>query len=169
MLRKMKFEEFARVYDILDKSFNHDEIRSFEGQKKLFEDNAYGILVEENVKGMFGIWDFDDVRYIEHFAVEESERNGGFGGRLLDEYIKMENKSVILEVELPGEEITDRRIGFYKRHGFKFNEYDYIQPPMEEGKNPVPLRIMSYPTEITEDEFLRYKKELYKRVYKAEV
>ena len=168
MLRKMKETEFDTVYEILDKSFDHNEIRSAEGQKKLFNDRAYSVLVNDDITAMLGVWDFDDIRYIEHLATDERVRNNGIGGLLLDEFINSKHTPVILEVELPGEEITDRRIAFYERHGFKFNNYDYIQPAMEKGKDPVPLRILSYPDHITEDTFNKYRKILYTRVYGCE-
>lgn len=112
LLRKMKENEFKEVYDILDKSFDHNEIRSYEGQKRLFEDREYGVLVGQDVSGILATWDFSEWRYIEHLAVKRESRNSGIGGNILDEFMKMDNTPVILEVELPGEEITDRRIAF---------------------------------------------------------
>ena len=87
MLRKMKETEFDTVYEILDKSFDHNEIRSAEGQKKLFNDRAYSVLVNDDITAMLGVWDFDDIRYIEHLATDERVRNNGIGGLLLDEFI----------------------------------------------------------------------------------
>ncbi|MBQ2753148.1 MAG: GNAT family N-acetyltransferase [Firmicutes bacterium] len=168
MLRKMKEAEFKTVYEILESSFDCNEIRSAEGQKRLFKDSAYSVLVNDDITAVLGVWDFGDIRYIEHLATDGKVRNTGIGGRVLDEYIKSGKTAVILEVELPGEELTDRRIAFYKRHGFKFNSFSYIQPPMEEGKSPVPLRIMSYPESITEEQFNDYRKILYTRVYGCE-
>ncbi len=165
----MKEAEFDRVYDILYKSFDLNEIRTKEGQKSLFNDSAYSVLVNQDVTAVFGVWDLGDIRYIEHFATDESIRNKGLGSMLLDEFIKGKDTPVILEAELPGEEITDRRINFYKRHGFKFNGYDYIQPSMGEGKNPVPLKMMSYPLALTEEQFKEYRKRLYTQVYRCDV
>ncbi len=161
----MEKDDFDRVYDILEKSFISDEIRSREGQKSLFEDAAYKVLVNEEKTAFMCVWNFHSFRFIEHIAVDEDERNKGIGGNILEEYALMEDTPLILEVELPGEEISDRRIAFYERHGFKLNGYDYIQPPMEEGKNPVPLRIMSFKREINRTEFEAYRKILYNRVY----
>ena len=169
MLRKMKDNEFRAVYDILHNSFDKDEIRSYDGQKKLFEDTDYSIYVgQTEINGLLAVWNFGKARYIEHFAVDEKYRNNKLGSVMLEEYLNMSKSPVILEVELPGSEFTDRRIGFYKRHGFKFNDYDYVQPPMEEGKSPVPLRIMSWPNNISAEEYERYRKILYKKVYKSD-
>ena len=78
-------------------------------------------------------------------------------------------KLICLEVELPEDELTKRRIGFYERNGFVFNEYPYMQPPISKGKSSVPLRIMTYGTAIPEETFEKMKQVLYRRVYKVEV
>ena len=72
---------------------------------------------------------------------------------------------VVLEVELPEDSLKKRRIGFYERHGFTFNEYPYIQPPMGEDRHEIPLRIMSAPEPLSEDEFQSVRTELYESVY----
>ena len=52
---------------------------------------------------------------------------------------------VVLEVELPEEgEMAKRRIGFYKRHGFKeYPEFHYIQPPYSPDLSSLEMMIMA--------------------------
>ena len=50
---------------------------------------------------------------------------------------------ICLEVELPETEMAARRIGFYERNGFYYNDYFYMQPPIAEGRNAIPLRLMT--------------------------
>ena len=88
---------------------------------------------------------------------------------MLQELVRKYQKQICLEVELPEDELTRRRIGFYERNGFVFNEYPYIQPPISKGKSPVPLRIMTYGSAITQDTFEEMKRVLYQRVYKCTV
>ena len=119
--------------------------------------------------GFLAVWEFESFIYIEHFAVDPSLRNSGTGSAMLKELVKQYQKPICLEVELPEDELTRRRIGFYERNGFVFNEYPYIQPPISKGKSPVPLRIMTYGSAITQDTFEEMKRVLYQRVYKCTV
>ena len=84
----------------------------------------------------------------------------------MEELVRKYQKQICLEVELPEDELTRRRIGFYERNGFVFNEYPYIQPPISKGKSPVPLRIMTYGEAITRETFEAMKNVLYRSVYK---
>ena len=68
----------------------------------------------------------------------------GFGGKMLDLLCSTAKKQIILESELPENELAARRINNYVRSGFEKNGYPYIQPPMEEGRSPIPLCIMSF-------------------------
>ena len=77
-------------------------------------------------------------------------------------------KAFCLEVEPPTEEMAKRRIEFYKRIGFVLNEYPYMQPSLGEGKNPIPLMIMSYKEPLTKESFENIRKVLYREVYKVE-
>ena len=99
--------------------------------------------------GFLAVWEFESFTYIEHFAVDPVLRNSGTGSAMLQELVRKYQKQICLEVELPEDELTRRRIGFYERNGFVFNEYPYIQPPISKGKSPVPLRIMTYGSAIT--------------------
>ena len=84
---------------------------------------------------------------------------------MLQEILTQATKLTCLEVELPEGEIEKRRIGFYERNGFCFNPYSYIQPSIALGRNPIPLRIMTYQRKITENEYQKIKNLLYRRVY----
>ena len=48
---------------------------------------------------------------------------------------------------------------------YKRQEYPYIQPPMGEDRHEIPLRIMSAPEPLSEDEFQSVRTELYESVY----
>ena len=49
---------------------------------------------------------------------------------LMDALLAEKKRPMVLEVELPEDALTRRRIGFYERHGLVFNSYPYLQPPM---------------------------------------
>ena len=166
MLQRINATDFPEIYRIMQASFSDDEYRPYDEQLALFEEPEYRIYYMP--AGFLAVWEFESFIYIEHFAVDPALRNSGTGSAMLQELVKQYQKPICLEVELPEDELTRRRIGFYERNGFVFNEYPYIQPPISKGKSPVPLRIMTYRSEITREEFQKMKEILYRRVYKCE-
>lgn len=166
MLQRINETNFPEIYRIMQASFSDDEYRPYDEQLALFEEPEYRIYYMP--AGFLAVWEFESFIYIEHFAVDPALRNSGTGSAMLQELVKQYQKPICLEVELPEDELTRRRIGFYERNGFVFNEYPYIQPPISKGKSPVPLRIMTYKSEITREEFQKMKEILYRRVYKCE-
>ena len=166
MLQRINETNFPEIYRIMQVSFSDDEYRPYDEQLALFEEPEYRIYYMP--AGFLAVWEFESFTYIEHFAVDPALRNSGTGSAMLQELVKQYQKPICLEVELPEDELTRRRIGFYERNGFVFNEYPYIQPPISKGKSPVPLRIMTYKSEITREEFQKMKEILYRRVYKCE-
>ena len=165
MLQFTSQSDFSEIYRIMQASFSDDEYRPYDEQLALFEEPEYRIYYMP--AGFLAVWEFESFIYIEHFAVDPALRNSGTGSAMLQELVKQYQKPICLEVELPEDELTRRRIGFYERNGFVFNEYPYIQPPISKGKSPVPLRIMTYKSEITREEFQKMKEILYRRVYKC--
>ena len=165
MLQRINETNFPEIYRIMQASFSDDEYRPYDEQLALFEEPEYRIYYMP--AGFLAVWEFESFTYIEHFAVDPALRNSGTGSAMLQELVKQYQKPICLEVELPEDELTRRRIGFYERNGFVFNEYPYIQPPISKGKSPVPLRIMTYKSEITREEFQKMKEILYRRVYKC--
>ena len=167
MLQRINETNFPEIYRVMQASFSDDEYRPYDEQLALFEEPEYRIYYMP--AGFLAVWEFESFIYIEHFAVDPALRNSGTGSAMLQELVKQYQKPICLEVELPEDELTRRRIGFYERNGFVFNEYPYIQPPISKGKSPVPLRIMTYGSAITQDTFEEMKRVLYQRVYKCTV
>lgn len=164
MLQRINETNFPEIYRIMQASFSDDEYRPYDEQLALFEEPEYRIYYMP--AGFLAVWEFESFIYIEHFAVDPALRNSGTGSAMLQELVKQYQKPICLEVELPEDELTRRRIGFYERNGFVFNEYPYIQPPISKGKSPVPLRIMTYGEAITRETFEAMKNVLYRSVYK---
>ena len=164
MLQRINETDFPEIYRIMQASFSDDEYRPYDEQLALFEEPEYRIYYMP--AGFLAVWEFESFIYIEHFAVDPALRNSGTGSAMLQELVKQYQKPICLEVDLPEDELTRRRIGFYERNGFVFNEYPYIQPPISKGKSPVPLRIMTYGEAITRETFEAMKNVLYRSVYK---
>lgn len=169
VLNPISSEIFESIYALLSSSLPQSEMRSKENQKELLKDKRYNLLVafkDNKIIGFMAIWTLNEYTFIEHFAVDCLFRGKGLGGRLLDECKAHSAKPIVLEVE-PPESTADasRRIEFYKRHGFLFNDYGYCQPPLQDGFAPLPLRIMSYPHALSKNEFTNVKNILYTNIY----
>ena len=160
-------ERFREIYPIMEESFPADERRAFEGQQRLFEAPEYVMIglkdaEKEEFVGFIAGWDLGDFVYLEHLAVTASRRNAGLGQKLLHLFTGRFDKPFFVEVEPPEDELTRRRIGFYERNGFVLNDYDYVQPPLGEGRNPVPLRIMTRPRRMEREELRRMEEKIKK-------
>lgn len=115
--------------------------------------------------GILTHWDFPAFTYIEHFAILEELRNKRLGGCVLDQFTRG-NRLVVLEAELPENEIARRRLNFYQRHGLIIAPYPYIQPAYAPDLSPIPLFILTT-KEVSPDEFEAIKNTLYTEVYKV--
>ena len=168
MLQALDRRDFDRVYEIMSLSFPDDEYRPFEEQKALLEDEDYRIMIyqEDSIAAFLAVWELDGFTFVEHFATHPSFRNKGLGEKMLKELIASSKKTICLEVELPENEISIRRIGFYERCGLHLNNYPYVQPSISKGRSPVPLMIMTSRRTISSEEFEELKNNLYRKVYK---
>lgn len=167
-LEKLTEQDFPQVWNIMEHSFPPEERRTRMGQENLLDNpyyQLYGYKKEGIVAAFFAVWQFEKLLFVEHFAVSEAYRNSGIGAELLQQLLKMMHMPTVLEVELPEGELPRRRIGFYERNGFVWNDYDYMQPSMQEGKSEIPLRIMSYPKALNQNLFETVRDTLYREVY----
>lgn len=115
--------------------------------------------------GLITIWEFDHIRYVEHFAVDETLRGSGIGAEILRRVLEASTKPLVLEVEPPEESnpMAARRIGFYRRCGLELLDYPYIQPPYSPGLPSVPLLLMTSDAQIDP---AKTEKTLHRFVYK---
>lgn len=173
LVEKTDSGAFDQIYALMEKSFPLEEYRPYPEQKALLNRPGYGLYAarddrEGNLLGFAAVWEWEDFAFIEHIAVSPDYRNGGLGGKLLDQVVALLEKPVCLEVEPPDGGMASRRIGFYQRHGFFLNPYPYTQPAISEGRSPIPLLIMTHGREISEGEFLTIRNRLYRQVYQTE-
>ncbi|MGE4214386.1 MAG: GNAT family N-acetyltransferase [Anaerotignaceae bacterium] len=164
-LIRVDVSDFDTIFEIMDKAFPNTEMRTYEGQKKVFEKPEYSVLMNEEKTAFIALWDFHEAVYIEHFAVKDSTRGNGTGEKMIREFLHTVKGKVFLEVEPPEGEIARRRIGFYERIGFVLNPYYYLQPPYRLDEEATQLRIMTYGKGIDKKQFNEYKNLLYSRVY----
>ena len=169
MFERITEATFDEIFPLLEEAFPVTELRVKEEQRSLLGEacyRLYGVRKDGGFAAVFGVWEIDDFLYIEHFAVKKEYRNGGYGGSWLDALLEEKGKSMVLEVEVPEDDLTRRRIGFYQRHGLVYNDYPYLQPPLRKGNALLPLRLMTKPAAIDEMTYERYKKRIYAVVYK---
>ncbi len=142
-------------------SFPENERRAKEYQEETMKRELYHfdvVLDSGELIGFIGWWDFDDVRFIEHFATSASLRGQGYGAQILRSFAAESTKPIILEVEHPTYELARRRIGFYERLGFVLNPYGYEHPSYQQlDGQTVSLMIMSYPEPISEQQLVDFK------------
>ena len=159
---------FPGVYEKMKAAFPLEERRNSFDEKNCLEDSKFNfleILEDGNEVGFIALWVFDGFIFIEHLAIDSDKRNGGYGSKALNLVKEKYNKPLILEAEAPETEQQIKRIRFYNRHGFKLNSFDYIQPSYHGGEG-VPLKILSFPEMLLQEEFDNFITLTRKHVYK---
>lgn len=165
-------EQFNQIYDIIRLSFPPNEHRGFDGQYGEFGNKYFRCMCVggEKITGFMNFWELSGFIYLEHFAVAREMRKKGIGSILLNELKKYAaNRPIVLEVELPETgETAVRRIEYYKQRGFFVNEYEYYQPPYNDGDEPLKMFIMSCPKPLSPKEFGSVRDVLYRDAYETD-
>ena len=161
--------DFDEIFKIMTEAFPSSEIRTYECQKKLLENDRYHMDVkyaeDGTIIGFLAYWDLPSCTFFEHLAVAKKFRGRGLYRQLIFENIEKFKKPFIFEVEIPKTKKAQQRINFYKRMGLFLNDFHYEQPAMRQGEMPLQLMIMSYPKPIDAQKFIEYKREIYNNVY----
>ena len=167
-LRDIKHPYFARAWALYEEAFPLEERRLIISQITIMNHPNYHfelILQDDCFLGILLWWGFDDLRYIEHFATLPAHREKGYGKEILESFIQRDSRLIVLEVELPDEEIEQRRIQFYERIGFHLTDHYYQQPVYHEGDQPLQLLMMSYPICISAEELAHFIKDYHPIIY----
>ncbi|MBR1626038.1 MAG: GNAT family N-acetyltransferase [Bacteroidales bacterium] len=150
---------------LYERAFVEDERRYWQQIKaniKKEKFNFFTIKDKESFIGIISLWNFDCFMYIEHFAILESLRSKGFGSKVLEMVSKEYSLPLVLEVDVPDDETSIKRVKFYEKNGFTMFSNKYVQPPYDKGKASVEMRIMSSDKSL---EFSLIKDTLYEKVY----
>lgn len=168
-LRDSRGKIFDTAMKLYEKSFPKYERRSYDAQQRAMYDEQYHfdlIYDEGEFIGEVLYWDTDSFIYIEHFCILSEKRNRKYGERTLS-MLQSCNKTIILEIDPPKDEISVRRRGFYERNGFKLNDFEHFAPAYTSGGSDFELKIMTYPGKISKElyddfyEFLCAKVKMY--------
>lgn len=154
-------------------SFPASERRDFSLLRQLVANEprfmVFALLKDDEYVGFITAWNFDWFVYTEHFAIDESARNGGVGGGGMKQFLSMFNLPVVLEVEAPADEMSKRRIGFYERIGFVLDTHEYYQPPYREGESWLEMCLMTCGELELAKNFNQVKELVYTHVYNQRV
>ena len=83
-------------------------------------------------------------------------------------FLALHEDPVVLEVEMPTEEMSRRRIGFYERLGFVLDCHVYFQPPYRKGEAFLEMRLMAHGELDLERSFEQVKTIIHQNVYGVE-
>lgn len=168
----LKLEEFDRFYQILSNNFPTKEIKEYNYMKDTFHAGLYQVLTlkdNDQIVGIMSFYQHDDFRFIDYFAIDGSLKGKGMGSKMLQYFINLDDKMVILEVEHPEDEQSKRRIAFYQRNGLYINDqFEYFVPPVRNLKHRLYFHLMSSKRKINNIEFEKYYPQILKMVYGIE-
>lgn len=142
-------EEKAKT--LYENSFPFLEKRSEAEQKRVMQNPLYkaSFISENEFEGIMYYWETENFLYLEHLAVLPELRSKGIASRALTVLKeKSGNKPIILEIDMPVDSVSKRRLAFYERNGFAMNEHKHIQPKYHKGDSDLELKILSYPEKI---------------------
>ena len=158
-----------KVENTYNDSFPEAERRAFSLVRELVKDEprftVYTLFKDQAYAGFITAWSFGTFIYAEHFAIDASARNGGIGGESMKQFMALCDAPVVLEVEMPTEEMSKRRIGFYERLGYVLDDHVYFQPPYRQGEPLLEMRLMTYGAIDLKQSFEEGKNCIHRYVY----
>lgn len=160
---------FEAAWQTYVASFPSNERRERAGQAALLANPEYRLdawLDNGRFVGLMAWWDFGDYRYVEHVAVHPDCRSGGYGGKILSTWMAAGERPVYLEIEVPVDEATQRRRGFYMRLGFVDSGLRHLQPPYDGQGEDVPMSVLSWPGPITPETHAAFLHTLHSKVWR---
>ena len=157
---------FADAFNLYESAFPKDERREMEEQNRVLKKSDYHfdlMLENDSLLGIMLYWEMDEIIFLEHFTTKKELRGKGLGKEALS-LLKAKGKTVLLEIEPPTDELTNRRYEFYKRNGFIMNPYYHIQAKYHLGDADLELKILSYPKTLTTDQYLEFYEYMLKEI-----
>lgn len=107
-----------------------------------FRMNFSVIMLDIRMVGLVVYWQFDGFIYIEHLALFPDHRRHGIGSEVL-KMLQNIGSRILLEVEIPYDEVSTNRVAFYHKSGFRSLPVAYFQPPYRFGESLLPMMLFS--------------------------
>lgn len=164
---------FTNLYNLYTLAFPTAERRSCTGLE--FELTygerfcAHALIQNDKFVGFFNYWTFDRFYYIEHIAIVPTMRGQNIGTEAMKIFKQQTNLPIIMEVDMPNNSASIRRIKFYEKLGFTVLPHNYAQPPYETEGFLLPMLIMSNDAHFANTHFELIKENLYKNVYHVDI
>ena len=154
-LSELNAHLFDRAFGLYQSSFPVEERRDDQEQQRVLHKADYHFDLIMDGDAFIGVtlyWETDDFVFLEHFTTLPELRGNGYGKMALD-LLKQKNKVILLEIEPPVDDLTQRRYHFYQRNGFVMNPYYHIQAKYHLGDEDLELKVLSYPRVLEKDEY----------------
>lgn len=164
-------EELLLTESLYSQAFPPEERRSLQERAHLLNKGStlyYRVERKNQPIGLLHAWQLENCLFIEHLAIDPTERNHGLGSRIISSITHQTSKPCLLEVEPHDGAIASRRIAFYERLGFSILEKDYLQPAYE-GSNgqSLPLYLMGKGSSGNPNEAALFTETIHREVYGA--
>ena len=146
---------FEKAWQIYEDSFPQEEKRTLKEQLKLFNKKSFTMLCyveDEIVLAILFYWQIQRYTYLEHFAVNSTQRGRSYGSKILQEFIN-NNQNIILEIEPIVDETTQKRLDFYQRFDFKVNNHIHFQVPFRKDAQELKLIFLSHKNLLSVEEY----------------
>lgn len=168
-IRTADDERMKKLAILYQEAFPKSERREIAQLNKLIEHNSemYFNAIEEDgtLAGLFIYWKFEDFYYLEHLAVYAEMRNRKIGQQVLDFVARHLPGQRLLEVEHATDELTTRRVNYYRRNGYEIVDREYLQPSYDTPKEAYPLWIMSNTPDTDKEKLARQIQTIKEKVY----
>lgn len=166
-----KLANIEALWPIYHSSFPEMERRNRDVYEALCRNEPKFVPDRIEIKGQAAAllwhWEMPKFTYIEHFAVSKKFRNQGLGSKVLKRFFS-KHKRIVLEIEPPENEIQERRLAFYQRHGFVRTGFNYVSAGFGEIAKPHRLELLSYPESLTTAECGYFERFINQRILKHE-
>lgn len=155
----VKLEMINQLYD---RAFPAYEKRSYQGRKSIQTHEDYYLYYfsdDEIFIGFAACWKIDSFYYIEHLAISTQLRGQGYGQQVLT-LLCQKVGNIILEIDPVIDDVSQKRLRFYQHCGFQRNSYKHVHPSYHPEFPPHKLEILSYPFQLTEENYQQFNAKL---------
>ena len=131
--------------------------------------NMQVIIMKVNVEpvGFAIYWEIENWYFLEHLAVHPQQEGKGYGGKIMQWLLQQSGNKLLLEAELPTDEVSRRRIHFYEKLELQIAPFFYQQPPYRRGETTPAMHILSNPRITNADEFVSITTAIRQQIFEA--